>query len=540
MKDTSKPPIIPEKDKSALVGQLQAFIENQGLIIQQQGEQIQQQAELIQQLKDEIARLKNQPPRPKIKPSQLENKATGKKKQKNKKRAGSQKRKKTAQLQIHETVAVPLENVPKGAVFKGYKTFVVQNLKIQLHNTKYLLETYETADGKYLCSKLPERLNGKHYDPGLICFILYQHYHCGVTQPLLLEQLQEFGLDISKGQLNNILIEAKDRFHQEKDHILSVGLEVSSYVNVDDTGARHKGKNGYCTHIGNKSFSWFESTESKSRINFLKLLRAGHSDLTINMDAVCYMQSNNLPQKPLQAIMNNLGIIFADDCQWNNFLRQNEIVKDRHIQIATEGALIGSIIEHGISKHLVIVSDDAGQFNVLLHALCWVHANRAIDKIIAFTDQAKQDLNTVKDQIWELYQGLKLFKDNPKKKDKKRLSDLFDQIFTQTTFSAALNLALKRIYNNKAELLLVLERPDIPLHNNDAENAIREYVKKRKISGSTRSDLGRKCRDTFTSLKKTCRKLGVSFWQYFKDRIEKVGLIPDLPQLVRQQALQPG
>jgi len=554
MKATFKPPIIPEHDKSAFVGQLQALVENQGIIIQQQAEQIQQQAEQIQQqaeqiqqqaeqiqqLKDEIARLKNQPPRPKIKPSQLENKATGKKKRKNKKRPGSQKREKTAQLQIHETVAVPLENFPNGAVFKGYKTFVVQNLKIQLHNTKYLLETYETVDGKYLCSKLPERLNGKHYDPELICFILYQHYHCGVTQPLLLEQLREFGLDISKGQLNNILIEEKDRFHQEKDHILSAGLEVSSYVNVDDTGARHKGKNGYCTHIGNESFSWFESTESKSRINFLKLLRAGHSDLTLNMDAVCYMQSNKLPQKPLQAIMDNLGMRFSNDSQWNAFLSRNGIVTDRHIQIATEGALLGSIIEHGISKHLVIVSDDAGQFNVLLHALCWIHANRAIDKIIPFTDQAKQDLDAVKDQIWTLYHGLKAYKADPGQKDKKRLNDLFDEIFTQTTSSTALNLALKRIYNNKAELLLVLERPDIPLHNNGAENAIREYVKRRKISGSTRSDLGRKCRDTFTSLKKTCRKLGVSFWQYFKDRIENIGLISDLPSLVRQQAWKPG
>ena len=82
--------------------------------------------------------------------------------------------------------------------------------------------------------------------------------------------------------------------------------------------------------------------------------------------------------------------------------------------------------------------------------------------------------------------------------------------------------------------------PDIPLHNNGAENAIREYVKKRKISGSTRSELGRRCRDTFTSHKKTCRKLGVSFWQYLKDRIGKIGFLPDLSELIREQALKPG
>jgi hypothetical protein len=117
---------------------------------------------------------------------------------------------------------------------------------------------------------------------------------------------------------------------------------------------------------------------------------------------------------------------------------------------------------------------------------------------------------------------------------------MFDEIFTQTTSSASLNLALKRIYNNKSELLLVLKCPDIPLHNNGAENTLREYVKRRKISGGTRRKAGRKCRDTFTSLKKTCLKLGLSFWQYLKDRIENVGLIPDLLELVRQQILNPG
>ncbi|MDZ7581909.1 MAG: transposase [Deltaproteobacteria bacterium] len=533
MKETLKLPAISERDKSPLVEQLLAFIERQGIIILQQAEQ-------IQQLKDEIARLKNQPPRPDIKPSSLGKKKKRSKGSLRKKRAGSDKRSKTANLEVHKTKPIEPENIPVGSEFRSYKDFVVQDIVIKPLNTRFRLKVYQTPDGGYVSGKLPAYLNGKHFGPTLIRFILYQYYHCHVTQPVLLEQLNEFGIDLSAGQLNNLLIEEKERFHQEKDRILSVGLEVSGYINVDDTGARHKGKNGYCTHIGNESFSWFESTGSKSRINFLKLMRAGHSDCAINMDAVCYMQSNKLPQEALNTINNNLGMIFANDSQWTEFLTENGIVNDRHVQIATEGALIGSIIEHGVSKQLVIVSDDAGQFNVMLHGLCWIHANRAIDKIIPFTDQAQKDLETVKDQLWQLYEGLKAYKQNPKSKDKKRLDDMFDDIFMQTTSSAVLNLVLKRIYNNKSELLLVLERPDIPLHNNGAENAIREYVKKRKISGGTRSDTGRTCRDTFTSLKKTCRKLGVSFWQYLKDRIEKTGFIPDLSELIREHTLKPG
>lgn len=533
MKGLSKLPEIFEKDKSPLVEQLVAIIEQQSIIIEQQAEE-------IQQLKNEIARLKNHPPRPNIKPSSLEKKKLDRSASSRKKRAGSKKRAKTAKIKVHETKPIEPENIPAGSEFRYYKDFVVQDICIHPCNTRYRLKVYETPDSDYVSGKLPAYLNGKHFGPTLIGFILYQYYQCHVTQPLLLEQLDEFGIDISAGHLNSLLIEEKDRFHQEKDRILSVGLQVSAYINVDDTGARHKGKNGYCTHIGNESFSWFESTGSKSRINFLKLMRAGHSDFLINMDAICYMQANRLPQEPLWAIDKNLGRVFADDSQWNQFLAENGIVKDRHVQIATEGALIGSIIEHGLSEKLVIVSDDAGQFNVLLHALCWIHANRAIDKIIPFTDRAQKDLASVKDQIWQLYEGLKAYKQNPTSVDKQRLNAVFDEIFTQTTGCASLNLALKRIYNNKPELLLVLQRPDIPLHNNGAENAIREYVKKRKISGGTRSDTGRRCRDTFASLKKTCRKLGVSFWQYLKDRIEDIGIIAQLPDLIRQQALNPG
>jgi len=517
---------IPEDEKTPLVLQLLAVIE--------------QQAEQIQQLKDEIARLKNHPPRPDIKPSSLEKKKKRKSRSSRTKRPGSKKRSKTAELKIHKTKPIEPKKIPAGSEFRYYKDFVVQDIIIEPHNTRFRLKVYQTPDGGYVRGELPAYLNGKHFGPTLIRFILYQYYQCHVTQPLLLEQLEEFDIDISAGKLNDFLIEEKDRFHLEKERILAVGLQVSSYINVDDTGARHKGKNGYCTHIGNEYFSWFESTESKSRINFLKLMRAGSSDFVINMDAICYMQSNKLPQKPLETIIENKGMIFANDAQWDAFLTDNGIVKDRHVRIATEGVLIGTIIERGISKHLVIVSDDAGQFNVLLHALCWIHANRAIDKVIAFTDQAKKDLDTVKDQVWLLYEGLKKYKQNPKIKAKKRLEDMFDNIFSSKTASATLNTVLKRIYNNKSELLLVLDRPDIPLHNNGAENAIREYVKKRKISGSTRSETGRRCRDTFTSLKKTCRKLGVSFWQYLKDRIEKNGIIPDLSELVRQHSLNPG
>jgi len=526
MKLTIDIPKIPEAEKSELVVLLLEIIRQQG--------------EIIQELKDEIARLKGHNPRPTIRPSQLEPPKKENPKGGSLKRPGSEKRQKSAELVIHEEIRVPPVQIPEGSRFKGYKDFIVQDLLISTHNVNYLLECWKTPEGGYVIGDPPAELGGKHFGIELVRFMLYQYYHCHVTQPLLLEQLRELGVDISAGQLNNILIENKDDFHQEKDDLLASGLRVSSYVNVDDTGARHQGKNGYCTHIGNPWFSWFESTDTKSRINFLRLLRAGRTDYVINSDAVSYWESHKLPRSVIDVLGADQSRVIADDAQWDLYLEQKGIKTARHIQIATEGALFAGIIEHGISRNLIIVSDDAGQFNVLLHALCWIHAERSINKLTPVSEKGKEDLEEVRSKLWGLYGDLKAYKVNPDQAEAERLNQLFDEIFTTKTHSASLNNALKRIYNNKAELLLVLRHPGIPLHNNLSENDIREYVKKRKISGGTRSDAGRRSRDTFTSLKKTCRKLGISFWLFLKDRLEKTQLIPTLAQLIRNKSIQPA
>jgi len=186
------------------------------------------------------------------------------------------------------------------------------------------------------------------------------------------------------------------------------------------------------------------------------------------------------------------------------------------------------------------VSDDAGQFNILEHALCWIHAERLVHKMLPLNESHRQDIAHVRDQIWSLYTDLKSFKDNPDAWDKDTLSQRFDQIFKQKTEFATLNQLLKRIHKNKAELLKVLQCPDIPLHTNGSETDIRDYVKKRKVSGGTRSDDGQRCRDTFISIKKTCRKLDISFWDFLHDRIgTSESTIPQLSDLVRARACAP-
>lgn len=523
MKALPKIPHIPDEERTPVVAAVLEIIE---ILLKEN-----------QELRDEIARLKGQKPKPKIKPSVLEKDPAEKETQDTSgKRPGSAKRKK--KLDIHHTVIIPAPNVPPGSKANGFEDFTVQGILFEPNNTLYRRERWLTPQGKHIVAPLPEHLKGpgRHFDPTLRCFIRSQYYHGHVTQPLIFEQLQDLGVDISTGQVNRIITENKDRFHAEKDEILRVGLAISQYVNVDDTGARHRGKNGYCTHIGNEWFAWFESTASKSRINFLKLLRAGAVDYVLNRDAVAYMEMLNLPQKQFERLERLGETVFQDEGSWKGALESVGLTNQRHVRMATEAALLGSIIENGATNpDLVIISDDAGQFDVLLHGLCWIHAERSIRKLTGFNDAQREALETTRQRIWDFYHDLKEYKKAPDPEKKAALDKRFDQIFLAATCYEALNKALGRIYKNKSELLLVLDRPEIPLHNNLSETDIREYVKKRKISGSTRSDLGRRCRDTFASLKKTCRKLGVGFWEYLKDRLSGTDSIPWLPDLMRQK-----
>jgi hypothetical protein len=541
--DLKQLPSIGDVERNVLVEQLLGQIEY--LL-----EENRKQAEIIQQMRDEIAVLKGQKAKPKFKPSGMETEAEPDDEtdgdgdedgdgvdRKPRKRAGSSKRSKTEQLAVHETVKVaPTASIPEHSRFKGYRDFIVQDLRIQAHNTCYRREVWLTPDGEWLLGELPASLNGGHFGAELRRYALYQHHHCHVTQPLLHEQLREWGIDISVGQIDALLSGDNAGFLAEKDQLLVTGLQVSGHITVDDSGARHQGNNGYVTQIGNEWFAWFASTGSKSRINFLQLLHAGNITYCLNEHALFYLQEERLPKEPLRRLQAGASLQITGIPDWEAHLDALEIKRERHRRIATEGALLGGLIEKGFSPELVIVSDGAGQFAILLHALCWVHAERLVHKLIPLNERHRQDQQRVRSEIWDLYADLKAYQRDPDPTLVPALEARYDAIFTQRTSFATLNQLLKRLHAHKQKLLLVLKRPDIVLHTNGSEGDIRGYVKWRKISGGTRSNPGKRCRDGFASLKKTCRKLGISFWGYLGDRIGQHGEIAPLPDIIRERA----
>lgn len=524
MDERIKLPPIPESDRSPAINMLLKIIDQQQTIMQKQAGE-------IEILKAEIKRLKKHKQKPKIRSSKMDKGCSGKNGGTGK-RPGSSKRKKTGQLPIHKKEIIKADGVPPEAEFKGYDKYVIQEMKLEIFNVEYRLERWRLPTGKYIVADLPEAITGSHFGPILRSYIIYQYHHQGVTQPLLLEQLREWNIDISKGQLNRILVEDKESFHTEKTELLETGLQLSKYIHVDDTGARHKGKNGYCTHIGNEFFAWFSSTESKSRINFLELLRSNHTDYYVDQNALAYMKQQGLPRAPYDLLCSHLGR-FPNLESWTKHIKELDITKKHHIKIATEGALIGSILSHGFNIDLSIISDDAGQFNIFRHGLCWIHAERKLNELIPGNNGQARVLDEVREMFWQLYADLKNYKEAPIEEIKQALDKKFDVLFGSKTDFVLLDNALNRLKRNKAELLLVLQHPELPLHNNLSERDIREYVKRRKISGGTRSDEGRRCRDTFASLKKTCKKLQVRFWDYLCDRISKGGNIPRLAALMK-------
>jgi hypothetical protein len=480
----------------------------------------------------EIARLKGLKGRPALKPSGMEKASEPKPLSPPKGRRGPV----TPRVAVEDRILAT--TAPPGSRFKGYADFVAQDLVLRARCIRYRRERWLTPDGQLIVAPLPSGVDG-HFGPELRRFVLAQYHQGQVTLPRLVAQLRAIGLAISPRQVMRLLIDGHQRFLDEARDVLRAGLAQAAWITVDDTGARHKAANGSCTQIGNNHFAWFGTTTRKSRLNFLELLRAGHSDYVINAEALAYMSQRGLSGPVIEQLATHPERSFPDRAAWQAHLERLGIsdlkVNPDPVRIATEGALWGAIKAHGLLPGTVIVSDDAGQFLVGCHALCWVHAERLVYKLDTFTDHQRRAQQSQRALIWWFYRDLKAYQREPTPRRRSELRARFDRIFRRRTGFVVLDRLLARLQANKSELLRGLERPEIPLHTNGSENDIRAQVTRRKVSGGTRSDTGRDCRDAFLGLAKTCAKLGLSFWDYLGARLDVPDqpTIPYLPDLVR-------
>jgi hypothetical protein len=372
------------------------------------------------------------------------------------------------------------------------------------------------------------------------------HFQGQMTCERILALLNGTGVVISKRQVVRLLVAKLETFRAEDEEVLTAGLSSSRFVTVDDTGARHQGKSGFTTHIGSDRFAVFRTGPSKSRLAFLRNLLGGAARYVINEAALVYMRDNNLPQAALDKLASCATRVFPSDQDWMRRLSElglSELtITPDPVRVASEGALWGAIQEERRLGDLVIVSDGAGLpgldpgIRVGLHAQCWIHAERLVHKLIPANQIQHKAVEVARRMTWWFYGKLKEYKLAPSPERAEILRAQFKRIFDRAkTGYAALDSLLRRLLRLEDRLMRVLERPEIPLHTNASENAIRCFATKRKISGGTVSEKGRQARDVTLGLAKTCAKLKIRFFDYLGARLGIPGpQIPRLASLVRE------
>ena len=273
---------------------------------------------LVAAQRDEIARLKGLKGRPVIKPSGMEDPTKQKPGGKRVKRRG---RGKVTPRVTAETKVIRVAAAPAGSQFKGYEPYPVQDLVITARVVRYRRERRLTPEGATIVAPPPDGIRG-HFGPELQRFVLMQYHQGQVTVERLVAQLQAVGVAIFKRQVMRLLIDRQGDFLTETREVLRAGLETADWITVDDTGARHRGANAVCTQIGNDNFAWFGTTGSKSRLNFLQLLRAGHTDYVVNDAALDYMREHAMAGALIRELAGHEHRRFADHTAWQRHLEQ--------------------------------------------------------------------------------------------------------------------------------------------------------------------------------------------------------------------------
>jgi len=219
-----------------------------------------------------------------------------------------------SRLRVDEDRVLEID-VPEGSRFKGYEDYIVQDLIIRPYVVRYRRKCWVTPDGRAVIAPLPDGITG-HFGAELQRFVLAQYYRGQVTIPRITRLLHDIGVDISERQIRRFFNKRREEFTSEARDVLRAGLETACWISVDDTGARHKAKNGVCTQIGNDFFAWFGTTFLKSRLNFLSLLRAGHEDYVINDAALDYMRQHTLSNRVIDLLANDSVHLFSSENAW--------------------------------------------------------------------------------------------------------------------------------------------------------------------------------------------------------------------------------
>jgi hypothetical protein len=515
-----------------MISSFQGVIQEQARIIEEQKQLIQRQAERIavledkvSALQDEIIRLKNLPKRPKFRSGRGSSSGNGSGCD-----SGAARVQRSAPSKKQEEIVVRAENVPEGSRFKGYQTYTIQEIELVPKDVTYKLEVWQTANGSVIRAVLPSTIVGSHFGPSLRALV-HNLYANGMTQPAIFDFLMGAGIELSEGQIHNILMEQTEHYHQQSEAILSAGLQEAPYIRVDDTGASHEHKAAYCTHVGGEYFAYYKTTSSKSRINFLEILLQGKEGYIVNEAFIWHLFQCGVEDDILNAFEGRRGKCYRTRKGLHRLLNELGLGNKKLRLCCVEAGLIGFIQEKLLHPGQVLISDRAGQFLIFDHSECWIHMERPLRKLEAKTAEVEEEIRRVREAIWTLYDKVK--EASIAQVGKEEVFRLYDQLVAMKVTSPGVQDVINNFRSYRDGLLKALDHPGLPLHNNDSERDIRGMVKFRKVSGSTKSHIGKTFRDALMTLKQTCFRLGRSFLEYLTRLFQGAPL--DLAQCVREQ-----
>ena len=497
-------------------------IQEQAKIIQEQVEEIAALKKTVQEQKDEINRLKKMSKRPKLREKKGNSKERSGKPDSNKNKDGSDFGNDISPKKIREEIVIEASNIPEGSRFKGYQEYSVQELEVIPKDIIYKLEVWQAPDSTIIRASLPQELQGSHFGHQMRA-LMHNLYILGMTEPGLFEFLKSSGIEISEGQVHNLLMSESAAYSQASEAILTAGLEEAPYIRVDDTGAKHQHKNNYCTHIGGKNFAYYKTTASKSRENFLKILLQGEEGYIINEAFIWHLFQSGVEDDVLNRFEEYSGKRYETRKGLNRLVNSLGIGNKKLREQCIEAGLIGFISETILKPGQVLLSDRAGQFAIFDHAACWVHMERPLRKLPVSSAEAEAEIEQVRGIIWDLYDKVKEAAST--QKGKEEVHELYDQLVGMQSMSPGVNTVIASFAKYREEMLKALDHPGLPLHNNDSERDIRGVAKRRNISGSTKSEEGKAFRDGLMTLKQTCARLGINFFGYLKSWFKKEAVV---------------
>lgn len=498
-------------------------------------------------LKDEINRLKGEQGKPNVKPNKPAPTETTdhSSEQKRQKPTTWSKATKNDKIVLDRTERVPLDlaTLPADAAFKGYERVIVQNLILKRDNVCFERATYYSpSTGKTYLAPLPAGYEGG-FGPDLKTLILGLHHLGNVSQPALHTLLIHAGVKISTGWIGDFLIGAQDGFHEEKREIGLAGLASSPWMGTDDTATRVKGVNAHCHVLGNPLFTTYTTLDKKDRRAVLTVLHNGEPvPFLLTKDVLASDAVVTLPKKWQKALWSWPQNTFLDEEQALDLLDTTMPTLGAQARkgLLDAMALAGYGAQTQVPVIDLLLCDDAPQFPGLTArlALCWVHDARHYQKLLPHLPCYTTILAAFQKKYWDYYERLLAYRANPTPTQRQKLWDDFDTLFVAETGYAALDYRIQQTKANKDKLLQVLSHPEIPLHNNDSELAVRRRVRKRDVSFGPRSPAGVRAWDTFQSIAATAQKLGVSFLAYVADRVSGRNAMPALASLITERAAQ--